>query len=44
MSNEPTDDTYDIEEEETATDEGMPLRPGYDDANRPEPTETSSDD
>nr|WP_279672022.1 acyltransferase domain-containing protein [Flexivirga meconopsidis] len=44
MSNEPTDDTYDIEEEETATDEGMPLRPGYDDANRPEPAESSSDD
>lgn len=37
MSNEPTEDNYDIEEEEVATDEGMPVQPGHDDANQPLP-------
>ncbi|WP_281276211.1 hypothetical protein [Flexivirga caeni] len=39
MSNQPDD--YDLEEEEVATEEGMPLPPGRDDANQPidEPAE-----
>ncbi len=35
MSTDPRHDDYDRTEEETATEEGMPLLPGRDDANEP---------